>query len=468
MSLRAVDARFVLPHPLRRAVVLGDHPGWLDGLRRGGVEIVDDARSADAVLAPPEHAQAAFAAGAACVLVLGGRRLRGAARIAALPDLAAPELLVPVGSAHAARHAVSRWRAGDGAGARLRSGAAARALAHGIALPGRPNVHVTATQPGPPLAVSLAADAAGLNGPQWYARFGVFANAHSRGAFFVFADGGGEPALVVKFSRVPGLERLFDEDEAGLRIASDTGGSVAAIAPRLVGRFDLGGGLVASAETAARGATLATALRSSEPRMRRLAAVDAIAGRLVAIARETRTRASWRSEELDAYAQQSLTSDERARLESLDAVFAHGDVHGENVLVDGGSFTLVDWESATATGPPLWDLLYFLASALAALDGVDSEDAREAHFASLFLGDIPSSETLFRWLRAGQAASSVPDDAVGPLATLLWSRLAALEVEHVRRVRETDAGGADAEPMQRRLRRWRDEPGLGTSWPARR
>lgn len=479
MSLRRADARFTLPGPVRRAAVLGGLDDWADGLRQGGVELVDDGAHADLVVAPAELAAAAASLRAPMLLLERTRHSPAGAYAAypvvALPGPHAPELLLVAGQSRSVRYALEHWRPGATRAQRLRNVIARTGLAHGLPLPGRPPTLVAAREPGPPLAVTRAAETAGIRDPQWFASIGLFADPFSRAAFYVFERDAKEPGWVVKFSRVPGLDSLFDLDEAGLRLAAQTGGPVAAVAPRLLGRFELGGGLHAAAETAAVGVRLGAVLSSRAPRAERLAAVERLADWLVTVARDTAapapaldaTLARLGREVVPEWVHAGLSADMLDGLPPLGSVFVHGDLHGENVFVAKTRFTVLDWESAQANGPPVWDLLYFLADTLATLDGAMSADDRAEHFVQLFRGDIPASEVLFRRTREVAAASALPVGAVGPLATLLWLELALLETKHVERVdRVVEQAGGAAAPMRRRAERWLREPGLGPGWRA--
>jgi hypothetical protein len=430
VSLRRADVRFLLPQPVTRAAVLDGLDEWREGLREGGVEVVGVDDSPDLVVGA--------ATGAPMVIVEGARRVAGyvSRAVVPLPGVHAPELLLPVGQRHAVRYATRRWRPET-----IRNVVARELLAHGVAPPGRTPVAVAAREAGPPLAIARA----GIDAAEWFAAFGTFAHAHSRAALFAFAGGAAEPTWVVKFSRVPGLKHLFDLDEHGLHLAAGAGGVVARAAPRLVSRFELEGGLYGSAETAATGERLGVLLRAATPRAERLAVVERVASWIVDVGRETaggepdiadiRTRIGGRFELPD--------------LPALASVFVHGDLTADNVFVDGDDLTVVDWESANAHGLPLWDLLYFLAEALATLDGARTDDERVEHTVRLFNGELESSAVLDRWVRA----AGVPDHAVEPVATWLWLHQAAVEADHVERL------GLDVTPPM-----WR----LAEQWAVRR
>ena len=74
MAHQRVDARFVLPAPVGRAVVLGGLEAWTGGLAEVGVEVStapDDQGQAELVVAPVQLADQAIATGASAVLLEG-------------------------------------------------------------------------------------------------------------------------------------------------------------------------------------------------------------------------------------------------------------------------------------------------------------------------------------------------------------------------------------------------------------
>jgi hypothetical protein len=228
---------------------------------------------------------------------------------------------------------------------------------------------------------------------------------------------------VLKLSRVRGYTGPFERDERGLRLAAEAGDVVAAHAPRLLGRFEADG-LPCSLESAAAGLRLTYLLQRRGSRRDKLRAIEAVAGWALDVARATAApaldeeRRRLEEDVLPRYPQ--APPDLVSRLPPLPAVLQHNDLGCWNVVVGRRGFTVVDWESARRHGFPLWDLLYFLVDALVHLDGAWQPDRREAHAARLLLGETPSSEILFRWVREAVRALELPLDAVGPVVTLGW------------------------------------------------
>ena len=145
------------------------------------------------------------------------------------------------------------------------------------------------------------------------------------------------------------------------------------------------------------------------------------------------------------------------------AVLQHNDPGSWNVVVDGQDFTLLDWEDAVQHGFPLVDLWYFLADAIAHLDGVEPA-GRAGHFTQLFRGELASSGLLFAWTRRAVAELHIPVAAVGPLATFCWLRHGSADRDR----RQASAGmtGSRQAPVDFSAfaERWLTEPGLGPRW----
>jgi hypothetical protein len=478
LSLRRADPRFALPRPVRRAVVLGELDSWQDGLREAGIEASSGGTRPELVVAPAALAGKALSLAPEMLVLEGGRPERGLAAagwatrvLLPLPDAARPELLIAAGQGNAARYAVRHWRPGATRRARARNALARELIARGIVPPGRAPTTVAARSDRPPFPVAAALETLPSDDVRWFAAFGAWAHPFSRGAFYLFPRAAREPAWVVKFARMPGLEPLFDQDEQGLRLAERTGGVVAAHAPRLVARFGLDG-LHASTETAATGERLGTVLGSTRPREERLADLGRVAEWIVRVAHETvappealeAERRRLATDVVPRWTEQGLPATLVDDLPPVAAVFQHGDVW-DNVFLRRDGFTVIDWESAREHGMPLWDMLYLLTGALSVVDGLGSEEERDEYFARLWRGELPSSEVLFHWTRAAVEATAVPVEAVGPLATLLWLSYALLDAEHVARVEIVEGATRAIEPAtQRFARRWLSDPALGPGW----
>ena len=457
MGLPRILPLFLLPRLPRSARVLGDLDGWRDGLEQAQIELSEG--QADLVVAPAKHTRDAVALGPES-LVIEGRAGVGAGyahqTVLALPSVDEPEVLVPAG-----RRGPVAYAFADRSG--LRAQIARPLLARGIVPPSAKPTVVASLYREPPAFVAAAADL--LPGPvdSWLPILGRWGDPFSRGVFLLFPPGSSQPRWALKFARVPGNERPFDLDERALGLAAAAGGTVAAHAPELLGRFTVGR-LDASLETATAGRRLLPVLTGSLPRESKLVEVERLAGWTEAVARETTGKGG----PLDpvfvrgALAHTAVPGLAEA-LVGVPGVFMHGDLWPDNILVEGESFGLIDWEAAQADGMPLWDLHYFLTAALAFVDEASSEAEKEEHFVRLHRGALESSRLLFDWTRRVVEASGLAPEAVGPLATLRVLWWAHVDSEHGQK---TAAAGSDlGVPLSvRQAERWLSDPALGLGW----
>jgi hypothetical protein len=81
---------------------------------------------------------------------------------------------------------------------------------------------------------------------------------------------------------------------------------------------------------------------------------------------------------------------------------------------------VIDWETVREHGLPLGDLVFFLSNALLHLDEATAPQSRDQHTLRLFLGELPSSEILFRWVGKAVDALDLPPETVGTIVTLSW------------------------------------------------
>jgi hypothetical protein len=480
VNLGRTDSWFVLPRVPGSCVVLEGLDDWTESLGAAGVTVRDSAAGnpPDLAVAPASATDGAIATGASMIILEGSggeRALRGAGyqvrRYIVRPTRTDPALLFGLRHRRAAATAVATWTTSDRRWRQARNTLARTALAAGVAPTLGPVTTIAARTPGPPFALTAAERFGVPPGAEWYLTSGR-GDQLSRNVFHVLAHGARTPAWVVKFARVPGYSDPFDRDERGLTVAQGAGGVVAAHAPRLLGRYSVGG-LHASVESAATGARLTRLLREPGGRARKLAIVDAIAAWSVDVGRSTATGDALGPElgrlthdVLPHWTAMGADRDLTARLPPLPAVLQHNDLGSWNIVADRHDFTAVDWESARPAGLPLWDLVYFLTDALARLDGVSHAD-QDAYAARLFLGQLPNSAVLFRWVREGAAATGVPPAAVGPIVTLCWLHHGT---SHVRRAgaigRFAPESAAGVPAIERMATVWLREPGLGSDWSA--
>jgi len=476
-----VDALFISPRLVREAVVLDGLPNWRDHLAAIDVTVVEAAagreHTPDLVVAPAGGEGAAVATGADMVIVegRGGIRALADAGYVVRQYLLAPStrdlrLVIPVEHPRAGSYAFLH---GLGAGSRrkrLRNAVAAFLIRRRVLPPVIDTITVGLRDGAPPLLLAGAARFGVPSDTEWFIAVGSGDKTIGRSAFFAFAPLSPTPSWVVKFLRLPGHQAPFERDERGLRIAEQEP-LASAHAPRLLGRFELGG-IQASVETAAVGEELTRYLASNRQARLRLRRIEEVADWIVELSRATLAPPHALAPELERLARVvvpywgDLNAPARLieTLPPVRPVLVHNDLGCWNVLVTRKSFTILDWEAAVAHGLPLWDLAQFLTDALATFDSI-GERAREDYVVRLFRGELPHSRLLFAWIRRGVEAADVPTAAVGPIVTLGWLHRPAAQLEHALFV----PGRAPREPRppsrtERFARRWLAEPGLGEGW----
>jgi hypothetical protein len=469
------DLRFALPRPVRHAAVLGELESWREALSGAGIEVNGSGARPDVAVAPSHLAREAVTTGAS-MIVLEGRRFRELSRAGfavrrylPLPQVEAPDLILPLRAAGPAKYALERWRPADGVFKRARNGVVA-ALASAGALPAlRPLQAVGQRGLEPPFLVAAATEFGVPGEAPWFMTLGQ-GDLLTRGVFHLFEPKSAEPTWVLKFARTPGYREPFDRDERGLRIAAAAGPAVAERAPRLLGRLEVEG-LHASVETAATGEQLSALVRRAPEKARRK--IEEIAAWLVRVGVDTATppdaladeRARLTGEVLPRWAELGVSSHLVDRLPALPGVLQHNDLGTWNIVVREGGFTAIDWESAHPCGLPLWDLLYFLVDALPQLDGARSIDERVEAAIRLLRGEGASSPILFHWLRRAVDETGLPADAVGTLATLCWLHHGLSHVERSKRVEDVKGGSAaPLPPVERIASMWLIDAALGSTW----
>lgn len=467
------DAIFTLPTLPRRAAVFAGVDHWRAGLEARGVEVVEAHDHADLVVidgtavAPPN---------AAAIIIDGVKRVDRrqwsgyrATRLTSVPPHGDPGLLLNLGHHRAAAHGLRSLVPAERA-RRARNIVAASLVRTGLLPPVLPLL-VTLARDGGRSAFDAGPEAGVPAGSEWYLAVAA-GSITRRSAFHVLAPGSSDPDVIVKLSRVPGLSVQFDRDEAAFAMVERAGGCVAAHAPRLLSRFQIGEHH-ASVETAARGVCLTRLLTERGSSAGRVALASTVAQWLVDVARDT------------AHAPEALAS-HRARLATtaeqrvgtvaaerflghvadVPAVLTHGEVFEDHVFVDDGRITVIDWEHTQEHGFPLWDLAFFAANALSAVDGVGREEPRDLYVQRLFTGSAPSSPVLFRWVRNAVGALDLDPDAVGALIALYW--IERSELSRVERQRAEAVSGAAVAPswLETTADRWFEHPQLGEEWHA--
>jgi hypothetical protein len=424
---------FALPHPTQTASLLPGAEEWKQPLEESGVRIVETG-TPDLVVAPAALATETAATGAQSAILLGARSSRTLDRAGytargflPIPSIAQPSVLVPLDQPRATRYALSNLSVPSGLAKRLRNIAAGLAIAARAPVPGA--VVLASRTADPPFPIRCGQE---LGLPATLDWFLVLGRAIERSAFFLFEPGARKPSWVLKFSPDHRNPEPFLADERGLRMVEDVGGVLLEHATRLVG-VSTTGLLPLTVESAALGAPLVYWLRSPGSQSRKRAVIEAVSRWLI----EVQVASAAPGRAVDALSElrfpdelvtavgadvDGLTSG----LGTLPGVVEHSELDPTHVLVDGDSFTVIDWEGVRRHGLPFADLAFFLAQVLPILDG-ELDDPRYSNgevFARLFRGESPSSPLLFELMREACEALDIAPESVGPLLSLTWLRLA--------------------------------------------
>jgi hypothetical protein len=481
MSLHRVDPRFVLPHPVRRAVVLDGLEEWRAGLVSAGIEVSDESSDRgppDVVVGPPGLAAEARYTRARSIILEGSRERpfrRGdyqTRRLLLRPTRERPTLALPLDQPASVSYALERWSVVDRRWKTARMRAARVLVSRGL-FPSwaSPVVTVATRAAGPPALVAAAGELGVPSDVSWFLTFGQ-GDALSRNAFQVFRAGSDQPEWVLKFARVAGYSQRFESDAQGLQLAHAAGGVIAAHAPRLVGRFDVDG-VHASLETAAAGRRLRDILATPGDRSVKLRLIERIGDWILELGQLTQTlpeamgaeRERLRSEVVPRWSELGVQSQLVDELPPLPAVAQHNDLGTWNVVVNNGDFVVVDWENVREAALPLWDLLYFLGDAFVLLDGSSAPEQLPARMVRLFAGEAPSSPLLFSVVRRAAAAAAVPSDAVGAIATLCWlSHSLSAGAHNVDLATFTPRDPPRLHGLEGVGRAWLAHPALGPNW----
>ena len=481
MSLHRVDPRFVLSHPVSRAVVLDGLEEWTAGLESAGIEVSDessDRRPPDLVVSSARLAPEARRTKARSIIVEGSRERpfragdSEARRLLLRPTRERPTLALPLDQPAPVSYALERWSVVDRRWKTARMRAARVLVSRGL-FPSwaSPVVTVATHAPGPPALVAAAGELGVTSDVSWFLTFGQ-GDALSRNAFQLFRAGSDRPQWVLKFARVAGYSERFDNDERGLQLAHGAGDVVAAHVPRLVGRFELDG-VHASVETAAAGRRLRDVLLTPGDRTAKLRLIERIADWILALGRLTQTSAEAMGAERERLRTDVVprSSELGAHVELVDelpplrAVLQHNDLGTWNVVADNGEFVVVDWENTREAALPLWDLLYFLGNAFVLLDGPAAPEQLPARVVQLFAGEAPSSHMLFSWVRRAAESAAVPPDAVAAIATLCWlSHSLSAGAHNVDIAAFTPGDPPRVHGIEGIGRAWMAHPALGPSW----
>jgi hypothetical protein len=475
--IHRADVLFALPSVPRTAALYGELPGWPDALQARGIEEVGEG-SADVAIATHAERERAYASGAASVVVDGSRaahrelRARGspADRLLSLPMSGSPDLFVNLAHRRAARYGIRNGLAHRDRLRNARNEVAGMLARYGLFPSTGAAIAVASGAGGDPAIIAAARDLGVARERHWVMLVSP-GSAIRRNSFLLFDPARDEPAWALKFARVPGLTVQFEREARGYEVLAAAGGSAAARAPSYRGRVDAGG-FHASLESAATGTKLSALLRRPVERERKLAMIERILDWCVRVAGETATSHDGSAEVRDELAREvvpywspaGVGPDLIQGLPPVPASLQHNDLVEDNIVMQGTTFSVLDWEWARLRDWPLVDLVHFAIHTLRIIDGAEAMDERERHFVALMSGRAPTSPVLFRWIRAMVSALALPADDVGRIVTLGRLRRGMVsELEGKRAAAAT--GTAPGQPFDSRAAHlWLETPGLGPRW----
>ncbi len=135
-------------------------------------------------------------------------------------------------------------------------------------------------------------------------------------------------------------------------------------------------------------------------------------------------------------------------------VLFHGDLGTWNLMAKDGFVRILDWESAEAPGPPLWDLAYFVRSFAVRAGrrrGLDRDRAIDRNL----VASSPFNQAATVWFRNYADQVGVTNELLAPLFHLGWMHRAVKESNRL----EPDRPGHYG-PLCTRLVLARNRPGL--------
>lgn len=457
MTLRAADLRFLAPSPPRTAAILGGRTEEAEGFRAAGVEVVRAGATTevDLVLGARRELRKARALRPRAAIVLGWPAVGAPSqnrRYLVTRGLDGPALAA-LEDGPVRRFLTGTWSTPTSHLGRARN-RVVRHVGRGVA-----NVAVSAPGGAVPYPLSAAQRALGLPLPTgWVLQFGR-GDDLQRVVALAFAAGPA-PTWVLKFSRVPGAPARGEFEQRVLAELEARAPAVAARATRVLGRLEIGGS-DATVEPAAAGANMSGYLRTAPARGRHVLADQVICWAIeltsATVSRAPSHRAGRRPllEELVGVEPGLL-----ARLDGAATVLAHNDLGTWNILTDGRSFTIVDWESASIAGMPLWDVAYLATDILCELHGPTADEERVRWCAALWREELAVSARLSGYLRRAARAAGVADGDLAPLVASCWLHHRSSQQRRRRQLGRSAAAGY----LGCFGARWSQDPTLGNAW----
>lgn len=448
VGVRGADVRFLLSRRPDSATTWSDDLAVVDALRGSGIHVTEN--DPDLIVAPPSKA-GRLAASNARAGVLDGwpartRALRSHGwNTQRYLHVAGPDgpVLYATNTPAVRRYLARCWSRPTARLGRLRN-RVLQTPAGSLAA----NSVVATRHPGLPypLAVGLGSDVISrVSGWLFSMRRG---DDLQRIVVLVFCDGADTPSYAVKFSRAPGGPLRGPTEEQILARLEALAPDLAARTPRVdfVGELD---GAELTVERAGTGSSLTGWLQTT-PRDTAVSMAERILDWVAEIARSTAQSPGRADLELPP------GFDPPAR-----GVLTHQDLGSWNILTDGETFTVLDWESARWPGLPLADACYFATDVLAELDGPVHTADRPAWCADLWAGALPASPLLRRWVTRAAYAADVAPELIGPLASACWLGHASSQQ---RRAKFAEDGTVGYGYLGRFGSVWATDPRLGVRW----
>jgi len=274
----------------------------------------------------------------------------------------------------------------------------------------------------------------------------------SKLVLLVFLDGNAAPRLAVKLGRTPAQNASLEAERRNLEALADRGDNGQVGAPVVLGSSWIDGRLILM-QLPVEGRNLLELAAASRSTMYVRLVVDW----LIHLARATRHVAAEKALSdrrlagpdapepgrlLRDLPRESLPSPlsilNELRGESIPAVFEQRDLSTWNILVGAdGRLTVLDWESASPAGIPVWDLFYFLLQYGFMVHRAAGPQAQLRSFSDTFatrtgFGAI-AHEAVARYI----GAVGVRREWLSPLLAACWAHHAYGEASR-RRVRASD------------------------------
>jgi Ser/Thr protein kinase RdoA (MazF antagonist) len=249
----------------------------------------------------------------------------------------------------------------------------------------------------------------------------------------------GDAAVVVKLAQDPRFDDRVQNEARALRGLADAAPAfTAARAPAVLGELGVGG-VAAVVEGALLGAPFLEA-STLRPTCRLAADAAAAVTELAAATSTVVAGADLATGLADLHsrfvADQRPSRDAARELErqvgviaarrTVPAVVVHGDLGTWNLVVVDERVRILDWESATVDGPPLWDLAYLMRS-YAVRSGRRRGLSRMRSITRHLVDGSPLTSAMATWVRAYRDVTGIDPELAEALFHTCWMHRAVKE-----------------------------------------